>query len=85
MAPTGTPSAARQQPASQAGGALAAAWAARPDLAPWIHSLKVFGAAMLALYAALALSLPRPYWRSPPFIWFRARWPAPRMPRVPTA
>jgi uncharacterized membrane protein YccC len=34
----------------------------RPDLSPWIHSLKVFGAAMLALYAALALGLPRPYW-----------------------
>ncbi|WP_460483849.1 FUSC family protein, partial [Cupriavidus yeoncheonensis] len=52
-------------PASRTGGAagaLAAAWAARPDLSPWIHSLKVFGAAMLALYAALALGLPRPYW-----------------------
>ncbi|MGX6567344.1 putative membrane protein YccC [Cupriavidus necator] len=41
---------------------LAAAWAGRPDLAPWLHSLKVFGAAMLALYVALALGLPRPYW-----------------------
>ncbi|RWA55938.1 hypothetical protein AU476_05640 [Cupriavidus sp. UYMSc13B] len=41
---------------------LAAAWAGRADFAPWLHSLKVFGAAMLALYVALALGLPRPYW-----------------------
>ncbi|WP_011300220.1 FUSC family protein [Cupriavidus necator] len=61
MASIGTSSGDRR-PASRAAGALASAWAARPDLAPWVHSLKVFGAAMLALYAALALSLPRPYW-----------------------
>ncbi|WP_454736155.1 FUSC family protein [Cupriavidus necator] len=41
---------------------LAAACAGSPGLAPWIHWLKVFGAAMLALYVALALGLPRPYW-----------------------
>jgi hypothetical protein len=43
-------------------GALASLRWDHPDLRPWIHSLKVFGAAMLALYAALALGLPRPYW-----------------------
>ncbi len=43
-------------------GALASIRWDHPDLRPWIHSLKVFGAAMLALYAALALGLPRPYW-----------------------
>jgi uncharacterized membrane protein YccC len=43
-------------------GALATIRGASPELRPWIHSLKVFGAAMLALYAALALGLPRPYW-----------------------
>ncbi|WP_439897368.1 FUSC family protein [Cupriavidus taiwanensis] len=51
----------RPRPAGMAG-ALAAAWAGAPDLAPWLHSLKVFGAAMLALGTALALGLPRPYW-----------------------
>lgn len=64
MPASGTSTGARP-PASHTGraaGALAAAWAARPGLSPWIHSLKVFGAAMLALYAALALGLPRPYW-----------------------
>ncbi|CAG9183161.1 p-hydroxybenzoic acid efflux pump subunit AaeB [Cupriavidus laharis] len=64
MPASGTSASARP-PTSRTGGAagaLAAAWAARPDLSPWIHSLKVFGAAMLALYAALALGLPRPYW-----------------------
>ncbi len=43
-------------------GALATIRGEYPELRPWIHSLKVFGAAMLALYAALALGLPRPYW-----------------------
>jgi len=64
MSSPGTPSRATPG-ARQAGSApdvLAAAWAARPNPGPWIHSLKVFGAAMLALYAALALGLPRPYW-----------------------
>ncbi|MGT2432412.1 FUSC family protein [Cupriavidus basilensis] len=28
----------------------------------WLFSLKVYAAAMLALYIALALALPRPYW-----------------------
>lgn len=41
---------------------FAAACAGSPGPAPWIHSLKVFGAAILALYVALALGLPRPYW-----------------------
>ncbi|BDB27563.1 FUSC family protein [Cupriavidus sp. P-10] len=48
--------------APDASGTLAAAWARSPDFAPWLHSLKVFGAAMLALCVALALGLPRPYW-----------------------
>ncbi|MEM5431711.1 FUSC family protein [Cupriavidus oxalaticus] len=51
----------RPRPARIAG-SLATAWAGAPDLAPWLHSLKVFGAAMLALGTALALGLPRPYW-----------------------
>lgn len=41
---------------------LRALAAACPEYAPWLHSLKVFGAAMLALGVALALGLPRPYW-----------------------
>ncbi|TDF66793.1 FUSC family protein [Cupriavidus sp. L7L] len=33
-----------------------------PNARQWLFSLKVFAAAMLALYIALALGLPRPYW-----------------------
>jgi uncharacterized membrane protein YccC len=33
-----------------------------PDLEGWLHSLKMFGAAMLALYIAQAIGLDRPYW-----------------------
>lgn len=33
-----------------------------PDLEGWLHSLKMFGAAMLALYIAQAVGLDRPYW-----------------------
>src|SRR3954468_7295346 len=33
-----------------------------PTSAEWIFALKIFGAAMLALYLALWLDLPRPYW-----------------------
>src|ERR1700722_561364 len=32
----------------------------------WLFSVKVFGAAMLSLYIALALSLERPYWALAP-------------------
>ncbi|MBF6987825.1 FUSC family protein [Cupriavidus sp. IK-TO18] len=48
--------------ATRTHGWLRALAAAYPDYAPWLHSLKVFGAAMLALGVALALGLPRPYW-----------------------
>ncbi|QEZ43162.1 FUSC family protein [Cupriavidus oxalaticus] len=48
--------------ATKAPGWLRTLAAACPDYAPWLHSLKVFGAAMLALGVALALGLPRPYW-----------------------
>ena len=34
-------------------------WPTRRD---WIFSLKAFAAAMLALFIALYLGLPRPYW-----------------------
>lgn len=62
--PSSSPRSRPALPARTAGvpDTLAAAWAGRADLAPWLHSLKVFGAAMLALYVALALGLPRPYW-----------------------
>ncbi|WP_029047438.1 FUSC family protein [Cupriavidus sp. amp6] len=33
-----------------------------PNARQWLFSLKAFAAAMLALYIALALGLPRPYW-----------------------
>lgn len=33
-----------------------------PSFRDWIFSIKAFAAAMLALYIALALGLPRPYW-----------------------
>jgi uncharacterized membrane protein YccC len=33
-----------------------------PSARDWIFSVKAFVAAMLALYIALALGLPRPYW-----------------------
>lgn len=33
-----------------------------PDLEGWLHSLKMFAAAMLALYIAQAIGLDRPYW-----------------------
>lgn len=33
-----------------------------PNARQWLFSLKAFAAAMLALYLALALGLPRPYW-----------------------
>jgi len=33
-----------------------------PNARQWLFSLKSFAAAMLALYTALALGLPRPYW-----------------------
>jgi uncharacterized membrane protein YccC len=33
-----------------------------PDWREWLYSVKAFVAAMLALYIALALSLPNPYW-----------------------
>ncbi|CAG2134175.1 p-hydroxybenzoic acid efflux pump subunit AaeB [Cupriavidus yeoncheonensis] len=36
--------------------------AMRPNARQWLFSLKAFLAAMLALYIALALGLPRPYW-----------------------
>jgi uncharacterized membrane protein YccC len=36
--------------------------ATRPNARQWLFSLKAFLAAMLALYIALALGLPRPYW-----------------------
>ena len=32
------------------------------DMRRWVYAIKVFGAAMLALYIALALGLSRPYW-----------------------
>jgi uncharacterized membrane protein YccC len=33
-----------------------------PSLRDWLFSVKTFAAAMIALYIALALELPRPYW-----------------------
>ncbi|MBN9116049.1 MAG: FUSC family protein, partial [Pandoraea sp.] len=33
-----------------------------PSSRDWIFSIKAFLASMLALYIALALGLPRPYW-----------------------
>lgn len=33
-----------------------------PPARDWFYSIKVFGAAMLALYIALYMQLPRPYW-----------------------
>lgn len=33
-----------------------------PSLRDWLFSVKTFSAAMIALYLALALELPRPYW-----------------------
>lgn len=38
-----------------------ASWLGK-DARRWIYAIKVFGAAMLALYIALALGLSRPYW-----------------------